>query len=466
VLTAALLDSVHRACGERGIDPLTDARVDEVLKRATEHAKANAGSRFGDARQALGEFAPKAHKALKLLAEGLDATPGIKDVPPQRRWMLFVDYEVVDALKRMGLDVKNPLLGFMFDRQKSFLENAARGYKLMMRDARVAATPPKPLTAEAIKRVHTIAAAGTRSQGAFNVKHGGFAMHAEAAGAAKCLDTMRGLHANHGDKVTMELLAATGGAHLTCWHYPTTPGTSAEPDAEVDQWFAQFYDRIGQIAPDDPSRSDQAVLALIDLSRQLHLRHPFVDGNGRMNYRLQFDRLLTDLGEPLAVLDNMANFVGLSDENALASVRRGQQRFRQMSDPAFDFEALSGDVGGPDLAASGAAFGQSHQQVVSLPGYRLWAMDLKRSDVPYDLDNSLNAVFVHDTELAKLEPQDKDAALATLQAALAQATPPSVTDSAGAKVVRHTDDTTGMALQYTVRKTGEAVDLRLSRPAS
>lgn len=339
----------RRALMEEHI-PLHDQRATKVLKAAVDCAIRQA--EIWDKQSLTHEHAfavfvalcghisnLKAHKVIeRMYSEKFSDTPIGKLAPVDLILMC------VDPCKLLPLEEKigelfasregaagdagrNPFMGLIFDSEANYLANMLKGWEFFSESLRADVA----LSPDFIIDFHIAAAGSVPSAGEPGVSANFYLFpngNMTPAGQREMLDFVNRLKHDHGIDINCEPEEFMGKGVL---------GLKRETvDSEVTKALMQTwideYNAASASANDLPAqeRSDQKVLAAIDLCQKLERFHVFKDGNCRLFSVLLLNYLLAKEGEPLTAIDNPNKLDGFSRLEMLQLVREGQALVRSL----------------------------------------------------------------------------------------------------------------------------------------
>lgn len=266
---------------------------------------------------------PNCQQALETLHSGWNATPCLRDIPPEHRHRFIIDADKLQAFENeaanAGLNVAgSPYAGLLFT-EPGYLLGAASAHK-------VAFETPGRLDASVIDAVQSAIADANPA-----IKHG--MQKGEQASIRPRSDfsdeafsdmmLLRGeLKARDG--VSAFDLSPTN-LYEGMWRTGSNPDTDADTKARIVNRWADDRDAALQKIGNEPSSAPLRAVALLDFLSKCNRLHPYSDGNGRLYQQVLLNRELHRAGLPLSILPKPGNLHlnGLSE--MLLQLRDGME---------------------------------------------------------------------------------------------------------------------------------------------
>lgn len=281
----------------------------------------------------------KAHKMIECMhSEKFGDTP-IGKLAPEDLILMCVDpckllpleekvREIV-AGREGGADGagRNPFMGLIFNTEPNYLVNMLKGWEFFSESLRA----NKALSPDFIADFHAIAADSVPYAGEPGVSSNFYLFpqgNMTPAGQREVIDFVNRLKQDHGIDISCEPEEFMGKGVLGL----NRKAVDSKVAKALMQTWIDEYNVAAASADGLPTqeRSDQKVLAAIDLCQKLERFHVFKDGNCRLFGVLLLNYLLAKEGEPLTAIDNPNKLDGFSRLEMLQLVKDGQALVRSL----------------------------------------------------------------------------------------------------------------------------------------
>jgi hypothetical protein len=281
----------------------------------------------------------RAHEAIERTGSEKFGNTPIGKLAPEDRILMCVDpckllpleektREIVAARDGAADDAgRNPFMGLIFDTESNYLANMLKGWEFFSESLRANVA----LSPDFITDFHATVANSVPFAGKPGVP-ANFYLFPEwnmtPAGRREVIDFVNRLKHDHGIDISCEPEEFMGKGVLGLKREAVEP----ELVKSLMKTWIDEYNVASASADDLPTqeRSDQKVLAAIDLCQKLERFHVFKDGNCRLFGVLLLNYLLAKEGEPLTAIDNPNKLDGFSRLEMLQLLREGQALVRSL----------------------------------------------------------------------------------------------------------------------------------------
>jgi hypothetical protein len=290
------------------------------------------------AKRALENFVPRIGDTQRMFDE-LARTPALMHIDRHHLWRLCIDPLKVDLMHAKGLDIDaNPYIGHLFDSESSYLYKMSRAWLCAMHDmerrldlALIIRLQELCLSdSAALEPQSTLPARlpeACRAWAQFGMLPGETITVDGENELAQFVDAHSGLGSPEGNAVRFSFYTkrGSGGAEYKIFKRDEAP--TRDLSTLIEYWIDDYHSALS-IAndADNDDGSDAKICAAIELCQKLQRLRPFPDGNCRTFSVLLLNRLLVQLGEPLAMIDNPNKMDGFSRAELVDLVRQGQRR--------------------------------------------------------------------------------------------------------------------------------------------